>query len=215
MPYGCLITSRSQVRILSPPFCSKLRRKKDLLTCRQSAVRPEIREPKRYIPFCSTRRAVHAKTYRSTVNTGRAGVTIAGGDCYLGPWKFRGSIAEYDRLIAERLARGRPSYGHTCFGKLGRTCFSPIESEKARLAELHANCKTPLSCGNRPGTNRKKRPKRKARDRYDVDMPILGDVVDSMPDCRMAIIDPSIPGDRRGRLAGIGLVTRSHPARCR
>lgn len=46
-------------------------------------------------------------------------------------------------------------------------CFSPAESEKRRLAENHAGRKTPMSCGNRPGTNRKPRPKRKPRDRYD------------------------------------------------
>lgn len=34
-------------------------------------------------------------------------------------------------------------------------CFSPADSEAKRLAELHADRKTPLSCGNRPGTNRK------------------------------------------------------------
>ena len=47
-------------------------------------------------------------------------------------------------------------------------CFSPADSERKRLAELHAKRKTPLSCGNRPGTNRKTRPKRKPRDAYDV-----------------------------------------------
>jgi len=46
-------------------------------------------------------------------------------------------------------------------------CFSPSESERKRLAVLHEQRKTPLSCGNRPGTNRKRRPKRKAGERYD------------------------------------------------
>lgn len=36
-------------------------------------------------------------------------------------------------------------------------CFSPAESERQRRAEVHANRKTTLSCGNRPGTNRKRR----------------------------------------------------------
>lgn len=39
-------------------------------------------------------------------------------------------------------------------------CFSPIESERQRLQERHAARKTPLSCGNRPGTNRTRRPKK-------------------------------------------------------
>jgi len=46
-------------------------------------------------------------------------------------------------------------------------CFSPQESERKRLAALHEKRKTPLSCGNRPGTNRKRRPKKQAGDRYD------------------------------------------------
>jgi integrase len=47
-------------------------------------------------------------------------------------------------------------------------CFSPAESERNRLEELHAKRKTPLSCGNKPGSNRRKRPKRKPRDFYEV-----------------------------------------------
>ena len=45
-------------------------------------------------------------------------------------------------------------------------CFVPAESERKRRAERHAQRVTPLSCGNRPGTNRKRRPKRSAGDRY-------------------------------------------------
>jgi integrase len=45
-------------------------------------------------------------------------------------------------------------------------CFQPSESERKRLAELHARRTTPLSCGNRPGTNRKRRPKKRAGDCY-------------------------------------------------
>lgn len=36
-------------------------------------------------------------------------------------------------------------------------CFSPAEAESERLAARHAARTTPLSCGNRPGTNRKRR----------------------------------------------------------
>lgn len=39
-------------------------------------------------------------------------------------------------------------------------CFSPRESECGRRLKLHSERKTPLSCGNRPGSNRKKRPDR-------------------------------------------------------
>lgn len=40
-------------------------------------------------------------------------------------------------------------------------CFRPCDSEQKRLAELHANRKTPLSCGNRPGSKQAKRGRRK------------------------------------------------------
>lgn len=46
-------------------------------------------------------------------------------------------------------------------------CFRPAESERRRLAERHARRRTPLSCGNRPGTNRRRRPRRVPGDCYD------------------------------------------------
>jgi integrase len=46
--------------------------------------------------------------------------------------------------------------------------FSPAEAEAERRARVHAERKTPLSCGNAPGTNRKEEPKRKPGDHYDV-----------------------------------------------
>lgn len=47
-------------------------------------------------------------------------------------------------------------------------CFSPAESEAKRLVVQHANRKTPLSCGNRPGSRKKKRrPKAPPRTSYD------------------------------------------------
>lgn len=45
-------------------------------------------------------------------------------------------------------------------------CFSPIDSERRRRAEMHERRRTPLSYGNRPGTNRKRKPKREPGDRY-------------------------------------------------
>ncbi len=44
--------------------------------------------------------------------------------------------------------------------------FSPADAEAARRAAVHAGRKTPLSCGNRPDTNRKASPRKKAGDRY-------------------------------------------------
>lgn len=46
--------------------------------------------------------------------------------------------------------------------------FSPAEAEAERRRERHARRKTPLSCGNRPGSNRAASPKRSPGDVYDV-----------------------------------------------
>ncbi len=48
-----------------------------------------------------------------------------------------------------------------------RHCFVPSESERKRRAMMHERRKTPLSYGNRPGLNRKRRPKCKPGERYD------------------------------------------------
>jgi integrase len=48
-------------------------------------------------------------------------------------------------------------------------CFSPQESERKRRVKLHEDRKTPMSCGNRPGTNRKAKPKRTPGEHYDRD----------------------------------------------
>lgn len=48
-------------------------------------------------------------------------------------------------------------------------CFSPRDSEKRRREAQHAARTTPLSCGNRPGSNREAKPKRSPRDHYDKD----------------------------------------------
>lgn len=45
-------------------------------------------------------------------------------------------------------------------------CFCPAEAERHRRAEAHANRKTPIGYGNRPGTNRKAKPVRPAGERY-------------------------------------------------
>lgn len=45
--------------------------------------------------------------------------------------------------------------------------FSPAEAQAERRAARAAARKTPLSCGNRAGTNRKAEPKKTAGDRYD------------------------------------------------
>lgn len=46
-------------------------------------------------------------------------------------------------------------------------CFSPIESEKQRLQAKHDARVTPMSCGNRPGSNRTRTPRRAPRAAFD------------------------------------------------
>jgi hypothetical protein len=53
-------------------------------------------------------RLVHINpSYRKHRASGHAIVSIAGRDFYLGPWKSKASLAEYDRVIGEWLAAGR------------------------------------------------------------------------------------------------------------
>ena len=45
-------------------------------------------------------------------------------------------------------------------------CFRPCDSEAKRKAKRHSERSTPLSCGNVPGSNRKRKPKRLAGECY-------------------------------------------------
>jgi integrase len=45
-------------------------------------------------------------------------------------------------------------------------CFRPCDSEAKRRAAQHAARRTPVSCGNTIGTNRQRRPKKSAGERY-------------------------------------------------
>jgi integrase len=45
-------------------------------------------------------------------------------------------------------------------------CFQPSDSEAKRLAAKSASRVTPMSCGNRPGTNRKRNPRKQPGSRY-------------------------------------------------
>jgi integrase len=47
--------------------------------------------------------------YRHHRASGQAVVTITGKDHYLGPWKSKASQVEYDRLVGEWMAAGRPA----------------------------------------------------------------------------------------------------------
>lgn len=52
---------------------------------------------------------VSVPKYRNHKASGQAIVTIQGRDHYLGPWKSKASRIEYDRLISEWMASGRPN----------------------------------------------------------------------------------------------------------
>jgi integrase len=61
------------------------------------------------------------------------------------------------RKLLKPFLAGRPTTAYL---------FSPAEADAERRAERAAARKTPLSCGNRPGTNRQDNPKRKPGERY-------------------------------------------------
>src|SRR6478609_8109142 len=81
------------------------------VTSRRSAVRhfPTITKP--YISFVGSQhmpRLVNSfPSYCKHRASGQAVVTLCGQDFYLGPHGTKASKLEYDRLIAEWLARGR------------------------------------------------------------------------------------------------------------
>jgi integrase len=66
--------------------------------------------------------------------------------------------AEAQGVLLRYLARDVEAY-----------CFRPCDSEAKRRAAVHAARKTLLSCGNRPGTNRRRKPQHKPGARYEVD----------------------------------------------
>lgn len=47
--------------------------------------------------------------------------------------------------------------------------FSPAEAEVERRAAMHASRETPLSCGNRPGTNYRRKPRKQPGECYTTD----------------------------------------------
>lgn len=80
----------------------------------------------------------------------------------------KNSYNEYDRLVAigpktQQLLKPYLNRMVTQY------CFSPAESEQQRRDIQHQKRVTPLSCGNKPGTNRKENPDHILGDRYDTD----------------------------------------------
>jgi len=87
-------------------------------------------------------------------------------------WTARLTEHKTDRLGRERVIHFGPQSQailsrHTGAGlALDDPIFSPRRSEAARREALSAARTTPLSCGNKPGSNRRRRPKRQPGDRY-------------------------------------------------
>lgn len=93
----------------------------------------------------------------------------SGGDV----WLYRPAIHKTQHHGRERVVFFGPLAQEILLRYLARDaqayCFDPRDSEAKRLAELHANRKTPLSCGNRPGSNRRRRPQHQPGERYQTD----------------------------------------------
>ncbi|AQT69206.1 site-specific tyrosine recombinase XerC [Anaerohalosphaera lusitana] len=82
------------------------------------------------------------------------------------PQKHKNSFRGLERIISIG-PRGQEILRPFLLKKRTDYCFSPQETENKRRRELTLTRKTPLSCGNRPGTNRKAKPQRAPRDHYD------------------------------------------------
>jgi integrase len=74
--------------------------------------------------------------YRKHRASGHAIVTLSGHDFYLGPHGTKASMVEYDRLIAEWLARGRRALDHAAADTIGVTVVELITAYK-RFAESY------------------------------------------------------------------------------
>ena len=85
-------------------------------------------------------------------------------------WKYRPEFHKTEHHDRDRIVLLGPKAQSVLLRYLARDpsmyCFRPVDSEEKRRAASHANRKTPLSCGNRPGSSRKRKPKRSAGERY-------------------------------------------------
>jgi len=88
-------------------------------------------------------------------------------------WTYRPAVHKTEHLDRERIICIGPRAQAILEPYLGRSansyCFSPCDAEEQRRAIQHAQRRVPLKYGNRPGTNRKKRPRRKPGASYTTD----------------------------------------------
>ena len=79
--------------------------------------------------------------YRKHRSSGQAVCTINGKDHYLGPYGTKASKIEYDRLIGEWLAAGRPRCGATvvvdCI--VGATGYRTSKSSGSKIESLSSS----------------------------------------------------------------------------
>jgi integrase len=94
-------------------------------------------------------------------------------DCQDDVWLYSPSEHKTQHRGRERIIFVGPRGQSILFKYLARDpqmhCFRPVDSEAKRRAAAHAARVTPLSCGDVPGSNRRRKPKRTPRDAYDVD----------------------------------------------
>ena len=88
------------------------------------------------------------------------------GDVWLyRPYTYKGEHRGRQRILAIG-PRGQEVLRPYLLREKESFCFSPADSEKKRRQAEHEKRKTPLSYGNRPGTNRRSKPIRTPGDRY-------------------------------------------------
>lgn len=87
-------------------------------------------------------------------------------------WQYRPESHKTEHHGRERVVLLGPKAQEVLLRYLARDpgayCFQPRDSEAKRLAEREAARKTPLSCGNTRGSNRKRHPKKRAGKCYAV-----------------------------------------------
>lgn len=87
------------------------------------------------------------------------------------PWQYRPQFHKTQHHGRERVIFIGPLAQSVLLRYLARDpqahCSRPCDSEVKRRAATHAARKTPLSCGNHPGSNRKRRPRRQPGGSYN------------------------------------------------
>jgi integrase len=87
------------------------------------------------------------------------------------PWQYRPQSHKTQHHGRERVIFIGPQAQAVLLRYLARDpeahCFRPCDSEVKRRAAVHSVRKTPLSCGNRPGSNRKRQPQRQPGECYN------------------------------------------------